>query len=346
MSGQLLEHEIFEQPDVVKQLINLESSGIDAIVSKLRGSFDFIMMAARGTSDNAARYAKYLFGERNDIPVALAAPSLFTIYKNPPKMGRALVLGISQSGQSPDIISVLKEARKQGKPTLAITNDSESPLAETADYTINLRAGREQATAATKTYTSTLVALAMMSTFLNEDQLAYKEIKLIPTWIEETLRNNEALISQAGFYSEMSQCSVISRGYDYATAFEISLKLKELTHTIAEPYSSADFLHGPIAILQTGSFIIMVASSGKMLDDMLSITSKIIDIGAKIIMISNNSEMLNLGDYQLPVCSNVPDWLFPVVSVLPGQLMSLGLAKAKQLDPDQPKGITKVTRTW
>jgi len=346
MNGEILEYEINEQPDVIERLIEFESRNIKNIVREVRDSFDNIMIAARGTSDNAARYAKYLFGKRNAISVALAAPSLFTVYKHPPKFGRALVLAISQSGHSPDVISVVKEAKNQGKPTIAITNDQKSPLAEMADYAIDIRAGEEKAVAATKTYTTSLTALAMMSAFLRGETLNDTKIQQLPAWIRETLIQNSQLTSQMEKFYEMDKCIVISRGYDYATAFELSLKLKELTYTNAEPYSSADFMHGPIALLHDGSPVIVIAPPGNMLEDIQQLLAKVKSLGVRVFGISNNREILKHVDIKIPVREGLPDWLFPVVSIVPGQLMALGLARAKELDPDHPKGLKKVTETW
>ncbi len=346
MNGEILEHEINEQPDVIEQLIAHESGNISHIVEKVRDSFDYVMIAARGTSDNAARYAKYLFGERNAIPVALAAPSLFTVYKRPPQLGRALVLAISQSGHSPDVISVVKEAKDQGKPTIAITNDYGSPLAKTADYTINIRAGEEKSVAATKTYTTTLSALAMISIFIKGKTLADTKIQQLPAWMRETLNENFQLTAQMGDYFETDKCIVVSRGYDYSTAFELSLKLKELTCTNAEPYSSADFMHGPITLLNNGSPVVVISPPVSMFDDINQLIAKVKRYGVRIFGISDNQEILKQVDIKMPVCEGLPEWLFPIVSIIPGQLMSLGLARAKKLDPDHPKGLTKVTETW
>ncbi len=163
----VLESEILEQPQVIQRLIERESEDIARISSELRDTFEYVVIAARGTSDNAARYAKYLFGAHNQLQIALATPSLFTLYDKPPNFSGALVVGISQSGQSPDVTAVLKEANQQGCPTLAITNYADSPLAQAAKHTILLHAGDEKAVAATKTYTASLVSIALLSVYLS-----------------------------------------------------------------------------------------------------------------------------------------------------------------------------------
>ena len=346
MAGELLHKEIFEQPGVIERLMLEESDKINLIGREIRGSFDYVLIAARGTSDNAARYAKYLFGERNGITVALAAPSLYTVYQHPPRMEGALVMAISQSGYSPDVISVLQEARSQGCPTIAVTNTYNSPLEGAADHTIYLHAGDEEAVAATKTYTASLAVMAMLSECLHSGEVLSSHIKRLPVWMRTAMEMNSGLLDQVLLFSEMDHCFVISRGYEYATVYEISLKLKELTLTIAEPYSSADFMHGPIALMHPDSYVISIAPPGLMHSDIHQLIIKMKGAGARLLLVADDSELLGLADLAMPIQTGVPDWLFPIVSVLPGQLLALGLAKAKNLDPDHPDGLTKITRTW
>jgi len=184
----ILISEIKEQPEVIHQLIAKETSNIQSIAEKVNGIFKYILIAARGTSDNAARYAQYVLGAFNRIQVALATPSLFTIYDSPPDLSEALVLGISQSGQSPDIISVLEEAKKQNRPTLCITNNPKSPLAATSDFVITLHAGSEKAVAATKTYTSSLISIALFSTALAKDNNRLNEISQLPEILNQVIQ--------------------------------------------------------------------------------------------------------------------------------------------------------------
>ena len=179
-------------------------------------------------------------------------PPCLRIIKAPPRLKGALVIGVSQSGQSPDIVSVLEEGRKQGCLTLAITNIPDSPLAKAADLVLDIQAGAEKAVAATKTYTTELMAIAMISAALNNSEERWKELASVSKWAEQTLALDEEIAQMAQRYRYMSQCVVLGRGFNYATAFEWALKLKELTYVIAEPYSSADFQHGPIAMVEGG----------------------------------------------------------------------------------------------
>ena len=343
--NKILINEILEQPEIIENLIQNEAKHLENICADLKGKFDYILIAARGTSDNAARYAQYLLGAHNNIQVALATPSLFTIYETPPVLNRALVLGISQSGQSPDIVSVLETAQKQGRPTMCITNDESSPLANVSDFIIRLNAGNEIAIAATKTYTSSLSALALFSCFLNNKQ-RLQDLQRLPGILSDTLNNSLNKIKQTNRYRYMEHCVVIGRGFNYSTAFEISLKIKELTRVIAVPYSSADFRHGPIATVNQGFPIFVVAPSGEMFEHILNFTSKLLGLGAELIVISDNQEILKRGKVIFSLPKGIPEWLSPIASIIPGQLFARQLAIEKGYDSDNPEGLSKVTETF
>lgn len=241
--------EIHQQPEVLARFLQSEKQGIASLAAAIKkGDINNVVIAARGTSDNVGRYAKYVFGAKNGLIVSLATPSLFSIFNHPPKFKNTWVLGISQSGQSPDIVAVLTEAKKQGALTSTITNTPDSPLAQQSDFVINLQAGEEKSLAATKTYTAQLAAISMISAMLNDDQEMTSELEEIPEAVSKTLIMDDEISQIAERYRFMQSCVVISRGFNYATAFEFALKLKELTFINVEPYSSADFLHGPIAI--------------------------------------------------------------------------------------------------
>jgi glucosamine--fructose-6-phosphate aminotransferase (isomerizing) len=307
---------------------------------------DTIFLTARGTSDNAGLYAKYLWGARNGLPVALAAPSLFSVYQAPPRLNRSLVLGISQSGQSPDIVSVMEEGRRQGMPTLAITNAPDSPLAEAAEWVIDIAAGPEHAVAATKSYTGQLLAIALLSVALSEDREGYDLLRRVPGWVGETLQLDDKIECISERYRYMRESIVIGRGYNYATAFEWALKLKELTYTVSEPYSSADFRHGPIAVVSQGFPVFAVVPEGAVYGDIMALLRGLKeDYAVELLVVSNRGEALALGDRALSLPEAVPEWLSPLVGIIPAQLFVYHLTLAKGFDPDQPRGLSKVTRT-
>ena len=345
MSESILFDEICDQPKAIESLIKAESKHVQELGARLRGRFKYALLAARGTSDNAARYAQYLFQMFNKLPVALATPSVFSVYQSPPRLDEALVVAISQSGMSPDIIAVVDEARKQGRPTLAITNDPDSPLSRAADDVIALHVGTEKAVAATKTYTGSLVALALLSSGLGGDIAMLEEINHLPGHLEIALKGLLPLVGRMERYRYMEHCAVIGRGYNYSTAFEIALKIKELTGIVAEPYSSADFLHGPIATVHRSFPVLVVAHQGMVFSDMVEIIHKVKERGAELLTVSDAEGVNKLAQFPMPIPNGIPEWLSPVVDVLPGQLLGWQLAVQKGLDPDNPIGLSKVTET-
>lgn len=343
-----LRWEILEQPAVLRNLFRSQKEHVREMARTILGrGVKSVFVAARGTSDNAALYAKYLWGARNRLPVALAAPSLFTIYEAPPDLDQSLVVGISQSGQSPDIVAVVAEGRRQGVLTLAITNDSSSPLAEAADLVLEATAGPERAVAATKTYTCQLFAIALLSAALSSDEKMLELLERLPGQVEEVLALESVIEQAAERYRYMSQCVVIGRGFNYATAYEWSLKLKELTYIVAEPYSSADFQHGPIAIVFHGFPVLAVAPEGAVFDDVFSLLSRLVkEHGAELLVLSNDERALDLAETALPLPRDLPEWLSPLVSIVPAQLFCYALTRARGHDTEAPRTLLKVTRTW
>ncbi len=342
-----LHSEIFEQPERVQALLVSRHKTAEEVarVIKSRG-ISYIFLAARGSSDNAARYANYLWGAQNGLPVALATPSLFTYYQQPPRLKGACVVGISQSGQSPDIVSVLEEGRRQGCPTLAITNAPDSPLARTSDFVLDVQAGPELAVAATKSYTAELMALAMLSAAMREDRSQWQELERVAGWMKTVLEQDEAIQGSSQRYRYMRQCVVLGRGYNYATAFEWALKLKELTYVEAEPYSSADFQHGPIAMIESSFPVMAVAPQGKVFDSMKAALTRLRDdFGAELVVISNEDQALALAQTRIAIPPDIPEWLTPLIGIVPAQLFAYHLTRAKGFDPEKPRSIGKVTET-
>ncbi|MCZ2126573.1 MAG: SIS domain-containing protein [Anaerolineales bacterium] len=339
--------EINEQPQRIKALLTSQRKTVERVAAEIRKSgVQSVFLAARGTSDNAGRYAQYLWGARNGLPLALAAPSLFTYYKQPPNVKNALVVGISQSGKSPDIVSVLEECRRQGNLTLAVTNEPNSPLAQTSDFVLDIQAGAEKAVAATKTYTTELMAVAMLSAALSENKKMWQDLAKLPKWMSEALTLDDFIAQAAQRYRYMDRAVVLGRGFNYCSAFEWALKLKELTYVYAEPYSAADFAHGPIAMLDSGSPVFAFAPKGKVFDSMLEMLRRLREqISAELIVISNDKRALSLAQTPLKIPVDAPEWLSPLIGILPAQLFAYHLTRAKGYDTEQPRSIRKVTET-
>ena len=342
-----LKDEIAEQPTVLQRLLTEQWPHVQEIAASLKEhSFNYVFLAARGTSDHAGLYAKYLWGAVNELPVALATPSLFSRYGTPPHLTGALVLGISQSGQSTDIVSVIAVGHQQGQPTLAITNNPGSPLADAAKWVIDIAAGPEQAVAATKTYTAQLMAVALLSVALADKQDRYEALLQTPEWVKQVLGYDEMIQRIAERYRYMDQCVVIGRGYNYATAFEWSLKLKELAYVVSEPYSSADFQHGPIAVVSQGFPVFAVVPDGAVFDDQLKLLKRLKrDYRVELLVISDRQEALDLADTPIPLPTGIPEWITPLVDIVPAQLFCYHLTRAKGFDTESPRGLRIVTIT-
>lgn len=340
-----LEQEIASQPGVINQLLAEGADQVKRIaeaVHKFQPAYVYI--AARGTSDNAARYAQYLMGVFNRLPVGLAAPSIHTLYEAPPDLSKALVIGISQSGKSVDVMQVVIDARKQGALTVSITNDARSPMAEAAEYHLPLDAGDELSVAATKTYTAELTAVAMLVAELAQSDEIRAELAKLPQYMAETLALAGDIARWTERYRYINQLVSIGRGFNYCTAFEISLKIKELCYISGHGYSEADFLHGPIAQVQPGFPVVVVAPQGKPFPVMLEFLKKLKERQAEALVISNDESAFATAQ-QIMRLPELPEWLSPITAVLPGQIFAMNLAMVKGNPVDNPRGLTKVTVT-
>jgi glucosamine--fructose-6-phosphate aminotransferase (isomerizing) len=338
--------EIREQPEVATRLLAEAGPEIAALCETIRAADpSHVVIAARGTSDHAAIYAQYAMGVMAGLSVGLATPSVHSLYRASPDYSRALVIGISQSGASPDVVGVIRAARQQGALTLAITNTPGSDMAEAAAHHLALRAGPERAVAATKTYTATLLVLAMVAAELS-DRDASADLARLPEALAQVLDLDEETGRIAADMSRMDRCVVLGRGYHYATAREWSLKLKELSYTLADPYSSADFIHGPLALIEAGFPTFCVAPTGATEADMEAVIERLGgELEARLLIVSDSAELRERGTWSLALPTDVPEWLMPIVSIVPGQLHARHVTIAKGGDPEQPRSIRKVTRT-
>jgi glutamine---fructose-6-phosphate transaminase (isomerizing) len=322
----LAREEMAEQPAVLERLLGESAEAIGAArteIAERRPRFGVI--AARGSSDNAARYAQHLFGRRWAMPVGLATPSLHTLYECAPDYREALVIGISQSGASPDVAAVVATATEQGAVTIAITNEPGSALAQAAHHVVLLCTGPERSVAATKTYTASLGAIAALA---GEDM----------TGVAEAMARQLERDVPAEVAASWTRLAVVGRGVAYGTAFEAALKLSELTGMVAAPYSTADFLHGPIAIVEPGFPILAIAPSGPTLDGIRELLER-----------AREADITVITDADLPgrriALESVPEALSPLVAVIGAQQLAVGAAEHLGRDVDRPTGLKKVTLT-
>ncbi len=342
--GARFESEAREQPEALERLLTQGRPVAEAVARSIRDHApSYALVAARGSSDNAARYAQYLFALHNELTVALAVPSVHTLYDVHPDTRGALVLGISQSGQSPDVVAVLEAARRQGSLTVAITNDASSPLAAAAAHSLPLLAGPEHAVAATKTFTTSLLAIALLSAALEGREERWRELAQVPAYVRETLESNDALVVDA--LGDARHLVVVGRGFNYATAHELALKLKETSYVVAEPYSTADLLHGPFALIEPRFPVVLVAPSGRALDGHLELLDTLAEREALLVAISDDERVLGRAEVPVRLPNGLPEWLSPFAAAAAGQLLSLAVARRRGLNPDCPRGLSKVTRT-
>jgi glutamine---fructose-6-phosphate transaminase (isomerizing) len=336
----LVRQEIAEQPAAVARVLADADGAIAAAAEEIRRRRPrYAVIAARGSSDNAARYAQHVLGRLCGLPVALAVPSLHTVYDAPMRYTDGLVLGISQSGASPDVVAVLATAGAQGCVTVAVTNDPASPMAAAATHVIALQAGEEQSVAATKTYTTSLAAAAALAAGIADDAEKTRELAGLPDALHRQLARLGGIDAAADAAAEWTRLAVIGRGANYATAFEAALKIKELAGVAAEPASPADFLHGPVAMLDPGFPVLAIlpsAASGAAIRDVLAAAH---ERDADVTVIGDAP-----GERQLAV-EPVPEWLSPLCAVIPAQLLAVGAAERRGVDVDRPVGLQKVTRT-
>ncbi len=255
-------------------------------------------------------------------------------------------MGISQSGRSPDIVSVLTEGKRQGCLTLAITNHIDSPLANAADFVLNIEAGDENAVAATKTYSAQLMAVAMLSCAVKGDHSLWEELLKLPDSMQAALDTDKEMAKLAPLYRSLSRCIVLGRGFNYSTAYEWALKLKELTYVAAQPYSSASFIHGPIAMVDGKFPIFAVVAEGAVSASVVELLKRLkTERGSELVVISNVDAVLSFADTPITLPAGIPEWLSPMVAIVPAQLFSYHLAVQKGLDTESPRGIQKVTET-
>ncbi len=341
-----LEAELREQPQALARLLERQDAAARAAAAAFRGrDIRYVLIASRGSSSNVARYAQYVLGRAHRVPVMFATPSLYTIYGQPPRLDGGMVVGISQSGASPDVVAVLAEARAQGRPTLAVTNDGDSPLAQAAEVVLAIEAGRERAVAATKTYLNSLGAVAMLFVAIGDDAVARAELGRMPEILAAQIDLSLTEPPPLEQYRDAVGATVVARGVNYGTAFEIALKIRELSGLVTEAYSPADLMHGPIAAIQPGWPVIVVAPSGPARPSVEEVVVPLRSRGAMLIAVSDVRAVLRRAQTKLPLVPRVPEWLSPLTAVVPGQVTAMRLAALRGLDLDHPRGLRKVTLT-
>jgi glucosamine--fructose-6-phosphate aminotransferase (isomerizing) len=304
-----------------------------------------ITIAARGTSDHAAVYGKYVLEILTGIPVGLSAPSVITMYSRKLRMDNSLVIGISQSGMAEDVLEVIRNANMAGALTVTITNNEESPLAREAQHHLNCSAGPELSVAATKTFTTQIYLLAALAAELAGEMNVKRELSALPAKISKMLEGASGIEENVQRYRFMNECFILARGINYAIALEAALKIQETNYIRAKAFATSDFYHGPFALLERDIPIIIFAPKGPSLPDVANMVEKLVEMGMELIMISNDEEMLAKGTFRISVPDTCNDIISPFFNVINAQIFAYRLAIARGLDPDSPRGLSKITIT-
>jgi glucosamine--fructose-6-phosphate aminotransferase (isomerizing) len=336
--------EIAEQPRALADTITNERAKIAQLGRFLKQrDIDLIVLVARGSSDNAALFGRYLLEIATGIPVSLSAPSVHTIYGAKLKLDHAMVVGVSQSGEGEDINRVLENARACGAFTVGITNEANATMTGLVDETLLTHGGKERSVAATKTFTGQMLLFYMLAAELaNASPFSYDTI---PGHVEQALEQKPAVLELVQRYVFMENCVVVGRGLAYANAYELALKLMETCYVVAERFSSADFLHGPLAMVERHFPVILFAPPGKMLAGVKSLIDRLGELHADTLAITSDLAAASACTRSIIMPREIDELLAPIPYIVPGQLFAALLAEAKGLDPDSPRSLSKVTRT-
>src|SRR5258708_5921956 len=310
--------EINEQPDWIERALDSERDGAAGLAAAIReNDIRFVVIAARGTSDHAAVYAKYIFEIAAGMPVSLAAPSVYTLYDAKLRLGNTLVMGISQSGQGTDVVEVLSSARSAGALTACITNDATSPITEVSDHVLLCHAGLERSLAATKTYTTALAVVALVVGILSDHREILDGLHSIPAKMREALLLQAEVERSVERYRYMEECAVLARGVNQATAREAALKMTETSYVVAKPYSGADFLHGPVVMVDSGFPCMVYAPPGRAYPSMLELALKIKERKGEMLVVSSEPDILEFATVPFKAPGPVDELFTPLTYIVP-----------------------------
>ncbi len=343
--GSQMRREIHEQPEAVRATLAAEAGPIRELTDRLqRQGTEYALIAARGTSDNAALYGFYMFGTVTMKMASTAAPSFLTCYDSRIDLKKTFVLGVSQSGKATDVIEVLEAGRRRGAVTCALTNTEDSPICEAAEHVLLTHAREERSVAATKTYTTALAVMHQLATLWAGRTDLAEQISLAPDLIAAALKLEDQIANRAERFRFMDTCHWLARGYNYATAKEASLKMAECCYVVPSPFSTADFMHGPIATTEEGFPCFVVAPHGRTLSGVREVVDALQERRAEMVILTNDDGLVKRGKIGLRL-PDMPEELSPLAAGVVAQLLALHIALEKGLDPDTPRGLKKVTLT-
>jgi len=344
----LMSNEIFEQPKAMSECYEYNKNTLKDIIVQIKDkNIKSAVFAARGTSDHAATYGKYILEIYNNFVVSLSAPSVITLYGGKPDMSGQLVIGLSQSGEAADVLAVLEKANNDGALTVAITNNLFSPIARTAKYHLYCNAGEEKSVAATKTFMTQIYLLAMLNTILCDDNYILSELLVLPDKIEKLLIPTDIKIKEIiAKFKNIDNCFILSRGINYPIAMEAALKIKETCYVKANAFPISDFHHGPFAMVDSHSSVIMYLPDGPIIADSIEMIDKLNSMKADITIITSNDELLKKYSKTIAIPKTGGlDIISAFYCTMTAQLFALNLCETKNLNPDNPRGLKKITIT-
>ena len=343
--GQLMRSEIREQPAAIEATLRAEAGNIADLARRLqREGTEYVLVVARGTSDNAAIYGLYMLGAITGKLTATAAPSLLTCYNTNVDLRKVLVVGVSQSGKATDVIEVLQAGRERGAITCAVTNTAASPICAAAEHVLLTHAQEELSVAATKTYTTSLAVFHQLAALWAGREDIARQADSLPRWVEETLAIEPQVAEHAERFRFMETCHWLARGMNYSTAKEAALKMAECCYIVTSSFSTADFMHGPIATTSPGFPCFVVNAQGQAFAAVAETADALEQLGAELVVISNDDAMRSRARVGIPF-PKMPEECSPIAAAVVGQMLALHVALEKGLDPDKPRGLHKVTLT-
>lgn len=343
-----LHQEILEQPQRIHDLLTCCAPSVQAYANDFRQrDVQSLTMVARGTSHNAALYGVYLFGSQNQLPVQVLHLGLTSFLGVLPVHSSASILGISQSGSSKDLCQIMERLNAMGRLTLGVTNVSTGRMSLFTDHVFDIQAGPEKATAATKSFTNQLVALACLSQGLRKTDDYQEQLKQLPLVAQATLDCEPEIRRVAMELASIRDLLVVGRGFNHVVVAETALKMQEICYIRALPFTSADFLHGPIALLDENSVMLCIDAGLQYNNHFETIRQQVKETGGKIVAVSSHPERWPDAFHflQLPRKSDLPDFLCPIPAMLTCQLLALHLGLAKGLNVSNPRYLVKETST-
>lgn len=338
-----MEQEIITQPFLLKKCIENNKRVLQDIEKSIQNhEIKTIIYAARGSSDNAGLYFKYLVEINAGIIVSLAAPSVLTVFSGKLDFTNTLVVGVSQSGEAEDVCMVLEEANKQGAMTVGLTNNMESKLGKLADYTMNLSVEKEISVAATKTFTAELVLLACLATKLSKQKDYVKTITKTINQIQEIIDRRDLITSFGKPFKHINNAFILGRGYVYAIVKELALKLQETSYIKALSFASSDFYHGPIAMLDDQSYVVLLMPNDETYDDSYVLLERILLTTDHVFVMTDNP---NIKYHKSIIIPKADKEFAPILFAVASQLLALEISLSNGYNPDKPRNLKKVTIT-